>query len=432
MYNLLGKHISKNYSWLFFGQVLSSVANILCLGILIKCLGSNGHGIFVVFTSICYLIGDLANFQSSHGLIHFLAKEKGGANAFRDLIGLSAKLDIFAGFLALVFAYFFIDSLISFADLNPRELGVYSFFFPVIFIRGFNNGTFSGVLKFYSKFTIISISSILTATFKIIAFSFLLIKGKTKLEDFLFIELSGEFLRELSLIFFSLSILKKKQIKVSIFNNWKLSKKDWQFLKFNFLNGFSLSMDLVLGNFSNILISRFLGVAPISFLRVIERLGGVFIKFTLPLEQIFYPKMCGYIAKEKKRDAWKILVTYSSVCVGLGGLILILAALFYDLWAPILLDKPAEYFSLSFLYLLYFVFNSAVMPIHGLMLAMGLVKYNAFYTLILNSLYLLGIYKLLPEYGLIAFIGLKLAQAVLFVCFKTYHILADMFFFQGK
>lgn len=428
------KTLRKNFSWLFVGQGLASLANLACLSIIISSLGSETHGIFVVLTSILFLIGDITNFQTSNGVVHFLANAENNQGKKQRVVQIGIFLDVMAGLLAMLLSLFLIIPLLGFSGLNHEEYRFLYFFIPTLFFRGFNNGTFVGVLKSYSEFRLISYASIVLSFAKLFGFLFLFVLDRATLINFLIVEYLGEFLRELLPFLLSLKVFRRESINIFELKGsfFKFDEFEKKFCKFNLYNGFSLSLDLVLGHVSSLIISRFLGGAPISYIRVIQKIGSVLIKFTSPLEQIFYPKMCELIVSNQKNVALNIFKKYFKWSSLIGFLFIGVLMGSYKVWAPHFISEPSSYITTTTLYLCMLVFNSSMMPVHGLMLAMGFVGYNAIYTAILNPIYLVLLFVLVPGYGLNAFVLLTLIQAVTFACLKLFHIVGVTRFFQGK
>lgn len=404
-----------SYILVFLGQNLASILNIICVSLAIKLVGLDGNGIFILVQSYVFMMSDFFNMQTFNGIIKYMniALKDKNLKAIKGYIKASLQIDLLTGMIAFLIGILGINLFVNFMDMNKEVQYLIIAFLPVVVFRNVSLGTCTGILRTYNKYDLITLISTGISIFKVIIYIAAL-WFTVDVMSIIVIELLVELINQIIVIGITYRQLKINQHH-RFFNEKSMMTKE--FFMFNFYNCIVTTIDLALGKVTNIIIGKWLGYNEVSILNVLEKLGGIFGKFSVPLNQIMYPEMCKAIANKSDR-ALKVFKKSVIITFPIGIIFWITLAVTYKYWIGFFIENYNMYFKVTMIYLGYAIFTSATTLIHPLLVAYNLVRYNIKWITVFNCLYLVLLPIMVSKLGLVGLIYLKLIQAIAMVISK--------------
>ncbi|WP_221399882.1 lipopolysaccharide biosynthesis protein [Clostridium perfringens] len=406
--NIVKKKFLLNYIYVFLGQNIISILNMFILSIMIKIIGLNKNGEFILIQSYIFLISDLFNMQTFNGVIKFMSRN----NRFNDNgIGYAKAgylLDLITGISAFAIAVLFLKYYMNFMNISSNIFLISKIYLLIIIFRNVSLGSATGVLRYYDKYNKIVNINLLFSIIKLILLIIVYYNNNHQLIIIIFIELIIEICTQFALIYVSFKEIKIQENKSIFKYKYSITK---EFLGFNLYNCIVTTIDLLLGNVTNILIGKYLGDSSVSILRILEKIGGLFSKFTIPFNQIIYPKMCESVQKSKNKTI-NLFEKYIKLTTPIGIFILLILYFSYNYWMVFFTKDFYEYKFITMFYLFYTLFTAITALIHPLLVAYNLVKYNIKTILILNIVYIILLPFLMSYLGLFGVVFARLLQSI--------------------
>lgn len=415
-------YILGNFIKLFGGQNLGALLQILSMFLIIKTVGMTDYGMLIMAQTYSYLVSDILNLQTFNAIIKFVPENIKMNNQIKaqQFIKIGFLLDFSLGFISLIIGYLFLDSISVLMGWNSNFCLIALVYLPVVLVRNSLTGTATGILRIWDKYgTIISINLAINICRVIIYMILLFIQGQ--LIMFVIVEILLEMMTGILLNYFSIKELAKA--KLNEFYKVNISiRKNLQFISFNVYNGIALTMDLLLGNVSNMIISKLLGFDMVSIYRIFERIGSIAQRFTVPLMQLFYPEMCKHVSNGQPQHAIKLVKKFIFYAIPICVVVFFSLEISYNYWMSFFTNKYMEFFTVSLIYMIFSAFITITSPVHPLMTSFGYVKQTALFTIIIDLIYIVLLQYFLIEWGLLGLITLKLFQAIFMVIVKYCYI----------
>ncbi|MFT6069522.1 MAG: O-antigen/teichoic acid export membrane protein [Bacteriovoracaceae bacterium] len=408
-----------NFTTQFIGQNLSAVLQLINLSLLISYLGAEKNGVLISVQVYCYLMSDLLSVQSASSIIAYVSESLKDKNKVLAItyIKIGFLLDILLGAVAAIIGYLLLDLSVKYFNWSKEISGYISVYLFVCFFRFMYTGTALGILRLREKYFQISIVKNIYQLLRLVSIGFYFY-STPGIYTVILIELILECARDLLFLLFA--IMETNKILPSIEENRGVVKPEQvkSFIKFNLANGISLTADVILGHLSSLYISKFVGFDSVTIFRVLERIGGVFLRFTAPLSEVLYPEICVLISEGKGKIANNIVKKLSLGIFSSTSIVLILLGVFYENWMTFFVTNPQDFYILTVYALIFAGFNASVSAFHQLFMAYRFVKVNSYLTVILNIIYLCLLSKVLSSYGLEGMVLLQLSQSIIMIAFK--------------
>lgn len=421
-HSLSDNRFLKNFISLLLGENISAVLQVISMTIIIKAIGNEKNGMLIMIQTYCYLMSDVMSMQTFNAVIKFVSDsiQVKNFNKAKQFIKLGFIIDFMTGFGAFILGIILFDFITNLMNWSNDFYKYVLIYLPVVFLRNTLTGTSIGILRFADEFRLIVKIKVIISLLRVIIYMGLW----TTDQGFIYF-LTTEVILELSMCItlIILSVKKLRKLGYGDFYQVKIERNTgFAFIRFNIFNGISLTMDLLLGHISNMFLSRIIGFSSLSIFRVLERIGSIASRITVPLLQLFYPEMVKLISlgqKEKAMGLFKKYAKYATpLCIILFGLMIFS----FEKWMSIFTNDYIEYFGVTILYLTFSFFNTITSPIHALMIASGYVRQNAINTVIINSIYILILQIVIFKWGIEGFVILQLLQSVIMVIIKYLYI----------
>lgn len=407
--------LMKNTATVLSGSMGGSLIGLLSFAIIVRHLGLNNYGMFVVLQTYIGIFDTLFNFQSWEAIIKFGSHSlvKNDRQKLKCYIKLGSIFDLssalIGGLLALIFVTY-IGGFLKWSDTQIFIAKVYSF---AIF---FNlTGTPRGVLRLFGKFKTIAFHRIIGSFTKLV----LVILGyllDLKFTQFCILLIIAEVLDYLILITFYLFVLREQKIA-----SWYLSKVEdvGPFFKFGFWTNLSSMVSMPLVYLDKILIARFLSYDAVSVYKLLGQFAFIIRKILISIYSALYPELAKKIADNKAKESFKISAKLGVIILLLGFPVYLLFSLSSFFWlGPVFGKAFMPYNYLLLLYVGYKYLLASFVSVDSLFLSLGYVKAKLIIIVIAVAIYLSIVLVVGPLYGLIGFVLAEMIQEIFQVLSK--------------
>ncbi|WP_270207281.1 oligosaccharide flippase family protein, partial [Clostridium perfringens] len=326
MNNIVKNSIVRNIILLLKGNILASLIGLFNTMILVNSIGLENNGIIFMAQSYVMLFNTLFNFQSYSAIIMFVPRAfKEGNQKIVVYLKQGFILDFATAFLAIIIASIFLYPTSKFMNWNSTVINCTYIYICIILFK--TTGTMAGILRIYDNFkesVYINISEVL---FKFIFFSI----GYILREDiyyFIVIEVISALISMIGYIYFSYRVVKRENLHFRG-EKWALDK---EFFKFNLYSNLEMAVDLPLVHITPFIINYVLGFSDIAVYKIIEKLGTLISRVTIPITQAIYPNLSIKIANNDINGVKKIHSKIKFMILILGIFIIILCGLTLNIW----------------------------------------------------------------------------------------------------
>lgn len=415
VYQKLYSHkLIRNFMMIFTGQGVASIFNMLSTIIIVGGIGSTQHGILVVTQSYGSLFYSLFSFKTFQGLIKYLAKSRSedDLESTKLYIKWSLIMDICSLCLMFVLGLLLQDVIINLMSWNVK-LKKYCVIYLAIQLFYFQ-GTCIGLLRSYERYNCVVKALVISSIIRLFSYGICYISFKSFYSFFLS-ECLSQLVNYLLLIFYTYKLLKEKDLLN--FYKVKLRLKK-EFIMFNIYSNLTSSLDLPVNQITTLIINKYLGFEANSAYNVFTNLGSIINKLGDPINQVIYPEMNLLIIDKKYLEAKKLSKKLKLFMLGIFIFLSIGTYLSYPIWFHYFINDVNKYIWPFILYLAFMCYVDAAMGTHNLFMALGYVKYNIPILLVINVLYLIGLFYAVQILGLTGVILAYFIQAFLVVMIK--------------
>lgn len=425
---ILQNRIIKNFSVLIFSDGIVSLVGILNMIMIINAIGTEQNGVITMVQTYVGLISSLLTFSSFNGLIKYLPKYINSKDfeKINQYVSLSFIFEICAGIIAFLMGQFLINSVARVMDWDNSMV----FLIRIYLISTIFNiiGVSSAIIRIFDKFIYISYINILVVFIRIIIYSFGFFLFKNTMY-FLVAEILIDVVIKILYFYYMLKVLNsvglKRIIKIRV-------KFDKEFFTFNLLSNISSTIDIPVFYLASFLINKYLGFSEITVLKVVEKIGSILAKFANPLQQIIYPEISNYIAKNRVKESLSFSLKISIGIISVGLIFSLLIFSTYEFWLTIFLpDYTFSVVIVLLMYIAYLTLTHAAQFIHAYFLVFNLLKYNIYILIIVNIVYVYFLFQLTKTYGLVGVMLARILQAAAVIIIK-FLILKFGNFFKKK
>lgn len=408
-------NLMKDIGVLLSGDAVASIINFVNIAILVRVLGLELYGNFVIIQTYSLTIDKLLNFQSWQGVIKFGSEAI--SNNRKDLVKKYVKIgfitDISTAILGTLVAVFAVGITSQFLNLDPHIIPIAQLYSINILFNVI--GTPTGILRLFNKFSVFSYQKVFVALLRliiaIIAFilniNFIILILLT-----LIVEIIGHFI----LIYFSLKVL-----KVNGYGKWWKQKSwvDKEFTEFIFFSNITSGIDIPVKQLDVFIVQAVLTTELVGVYKVLKQIVSIFSKLLDPIYQAIFPPLANLCASKQYKEARKIIYKIGFIMFMVGSFVTILASLTSNFWLPMFFGEGLAAFGFALtIYLFIKVLSNTFVGLHPYFIAIGNIKLNVLVLLISNASYLLIAWNLGKEIGLLGIIVAYGAQSMIGVVLK--------------
>lgn len=406
--------IVKNSLIIMTGQTVASIISFINTFIILKGIGVYGNGIIAVVQSYANIFNGVFNFQSYNAMIKFGADalEANDMKLFKQYMKQAFIQDLITAIISIISGYLCVDIVSEFMKWDIEI--VYFIKIYLITILFTVTGSINGFLRLFDEFKVGAMIGIKTTIFKL----FMLMLGismNLNLNYYIIVEIIISLLSNMMLFYEGYKCLKKNNchdfMKVDI-------KFDKEFTMFNLHNNIVSTLDLPVGQLTTLAINKLLGVNEVGIYNVLIKLGSLVTRVTEPVSQSLLPELSKIVAKRDIKQALKIVKKIFLYTVNCGFVIIIGLLLTYKFWLGLFMPENIENAILVCMYFVYVVIVSSVSGTHLLFICLNLVRYNMAIIIVCNIVYLVMLYFLATNIGLLGIILSLIIQAVMVAIVK--------------
>lgn len=409
---LYNNRLVKSFTVLFMGDGIAAAISLVNMAILIKALGSEVNGIFLMIQTYCLLFNDIFNFQSFNAIIKYLPYhiKKNEKRNIKSYIKQAFILDFVTAIIAFFIGYIFIDVFAKIMLWNNQiKVAISIYLISVLFNI---SGTALGILRVYGDYKKIATTNVIINLIKLL-FYCIGCNLKVGLMTFIILETFTEVIKNILLISMAFTLLKVEGLN----DFYKINLRfDREFFKFNIYSNIVSTLDLPIGHITTFIISKYLGFNEITVFKVYQKIGSLIEKVSTPINQIIFPEMSSLVSQKKYNEAFKLNKKLFYLISGVGSCAITFVALSYKAWIFIFIEDYQGVIFTLILYLIITIFSKATLGIHPLFMSLGYIRYNVPIILICNSIYLIILIYLAKEYGLL---GVIIARGLQYISVVT-------------
>lgn len=420
--NTFWKNLFKNSFWAFLGDSLASVINLIVTILLIRLIGNEGYGVFVLAQSYMQVVDVLLNVQCWKSVIQYaqkaLVKKK-----YKELFGyikLGCILDIstaILGGIVSIFAARIVGNLFHWSS----DLILCAQLFSFTIFSHFS-GTPTAVLRILNKFNLAALQKVISAFLKVISLVIVLIlQDNISLVQAVIIYCIADTVGNILLVVFAGSVLQKRfKLKKILKSPVPADYKN--FVKFTLWGTFSEIVDIPV-NYFDVFIISFISTELVAVFKVFKQVISILSKLTSPIYQAILPQFSELTAKGEQKYGYRVVLKIRNAIL----FIMIPFSFIIGLSSPIWLNwiygpLYAEYWYILLIYLLVQTCALSYTTIHPYFLSLGYVKESGYYILIANIVYMLIAFALVKPWGMIALVFAFAVQSFLAIFTKVHHI----------
>ncbi|HHD2971049.1 oligosaccharide flippase family protein [Clostridium perfringens] len=395
------------------GNIIASIISMINVSILVHNIGLELNGVLFIAQAYANLFNDLFNFQSFESIIKFvpiyLNKNR---NKVISYINQGFLLDFITALIAFLVGLIALKPLSIFMKWN-YEVEICAFIYIVVILFKVT-GTSIGVLRIFDKFKFTVYITLLECILRFIIY----IIGFYINAGIVFYAIGDLIISIISisvLIFLTYITLKEKGLN-------KFSKKytriDKEFLKFNIFTNIQLTLDMPVRNLTPFIINKYLGLSDIAVYKIIEKIGSIVSKITMPISVALSPNISEKIASGNFNDAIKTHKKIIKIISLIGTCLIIILYISHNLWIDLFIPQTKTNIIALFLYFIYLIYINCFMAQHSIFIYAGYIKYSIIIVLVSNIIYM-GILILFSiKYGIIGVVVARIIQSTMIFLFK--------------
>ncbi len=414
---ILRGNIFKNTVILLSGDATARIISLASLVLTVRKLGPELFGILALSEIYAKLIDRLLNFQSWSGVIKFGAEaiQKSDDRAISRIIQTGYILDAVSAFCGLTVAYFVAPFVGRFLGWNTTVVETARTYSLLIM---FNiTGTATGILRLTEHFSLIATQRLLYSLIRISGV-LLAVLFNGSLGHFVMAWMFSECCGYLILNIFAYRVITK--------NGWNITEghsknvKIKQFVSFIIWTNLSSTADIPVKFLDVFFVSKFVSIEAAGVYKVFQQVSHVLKKPVEPLYHVLYPHFSNQVAARTYSNLIKSVLKSFVFLLSAATLVSSLLALSSGWWLPAFFGRDFSRYTGFFSYFIAVqALNVAILPIHPLFLALGLVQKNFTIQLIANICFMISAWylgSLFGFYGIINALGIHL---ILVFCLKS-------------
>ena len=385
------------------GNVASAALGVVSFAIVARSLGAEMLGYFALAQAYVLVINDLLNVQTWESLIKFGAQKSNGHDLGR-IVKTNIVIEICSALLAFTVAFTLIEEIGRMLGWDRTLIDLarlYSFIIPVTLTT-----LTIGVPRLYDKFAIIAKIQFASAIVKLLLVLVVHYRGG-EVQHFLFAYLAAEVLTAVSLIVYSVALVRHRGAVDWLRTRVRLTGNEIRFLWWTNLRTI---VRIPVRQLDLLIMNQFLAMQVVGVYKFYKEIVGIISRLADPLNQALYPEYAKLIGGDQVEDSLTVtrklnrILLSVSIAVLFGFLVTSHFVISRFFGEEYLVHMPAFY-----LLVLVNCINLYLTPINSLFIAAGFARYSFFIVLGNNILYLavslvgcmyLGIYGLVLAFAL--------------------------------
>ncbi|MBN2618561.1 MAG: oligosaccharide flippase family protein [Spirochaetales bacterium] len=409
------KKIIKNSGILLTGSFGGSLIGLVSFAIIIRTLGANRHGEFVIMQTYMETFNSLLNFQCWQALITFGSKAiiDNDNLKFKSIIKTGLYFDVISAILGTIAALLSI-SIFSYFFNWTKEQENMTLIFSLLILTNIT-GTPIGILRLLKEFKLLSSHRIVNSLIKLLL---VLIGSYMKLSsnNFIILLIIIILIEQLTMIFFAIYVLKKNNLldflKVKIFD-WK------DFVKFALWTNIESTINIPKKKLDKFFISKYLSNEAVSTFKLFTQFNQILTKITNSIYYAIFPELSSKIANGKRKSAIKDGVKVGLILLAAGApffIIFVISSKF--LIGPVFGEEYIKSWNLLVFYIAYNYVSVLFTALDPLIISLGFVKNKVSINLISNIVFIAIIIYLQGNYGLFGFLIADVVQKIIVYIMK--------------
>jgi O-antigen/teichoic acid export membrane protein len=393
------KHVGKilrTASVILTGNVASSAFGFLSFAVVARSLGADMLGYFALAQAYVLIVNDLLNVQTWESLIKFGAN-KGGAQDLSRVVKTNVLIEICSALFAFTFAFTMIGvigRLLGWDALLIDLARQYCFIIPVTL-----STLTIGVPRLFDKFATVAKIQFASAVVKFIIVLYVQHQGGD-VKQFLLAFLAAEVLAAVSLIVYSLGLVRREKGLDWFRSPFRLTRDEMRFLWWTNLR---TVVRVPVRQLDVLIMNQFLTMNAVGVYKTYKEIVGVIGRVGDTLNQALYPEKL--IGRNKVGDSLTVTRKISTVLLSasiaaLVGYLAVSHVMISRFFGEEYLAHMPAYYSLVVLNCI----NLYLTPLNSLFIAAGFARYSFYVVLCNNILYLVVAVvggKILGIYGLV-------------------------------
>ena len=285
-----------------------------------------------------------------------------------------------------------------------------SFYIPVIFFYPILNGAPTGILRKTGNFKKVNIIHALVYGFQLISLLIIFLIGIREFRIVLLDYAITEIAETVIITILAFSVIQRNEKYKSF---WKCGlTRNIEFYKYNFYYGLMLSFDQILSNVSTLLINKYVGNLVTAYLKIITKICSMITKLTNPISQVFYPKLCEWIAKGNYKKSLAVCRKYFIVVLGTGTVLGLALFTTYNIWIPLFDSEMSAAKLQSILYFSFSLMSVSIICYHQLSLTLDMMKHNLIIVAVFDLAYLALLIPCIINFGVYGYLALQIGQLI--------------------
>jgi O-antigen/teichoic acid export membrane protein len=412
--------IIKNSGIILFGNTTASALNLISFTLIAKQLGPVSLAILVLAQTYTLIINDLFNIQTWESMIKFGSEEFKNKSGITNIIKTNITLDMISAVVAFAFALALLRPAAYILNWDVTYLNVFSLYcFSILFnITTLTIGIprlfdrFVSVAKVQVGMAIVKLGSVLCVMF--FADSFI---------NYIYIYLSIEVLTNLSLIIYSMGLLRSNYGAHWWKKGFKIEKDQ---IKFIWWSNLRTVIRIPVRHFDMVVISSVISMHMVGVYKVYKELAGLIGRVGEPINQSIFPEFTKLIGSNDIHKTISVTKKSMLLLFGIGAIICVslliasnfLVGTFFG--EQYLMDINALY-----LMIILFGISFITVPINSLFIAAGFVRSSFQIVVFTNTIYLLTAFyfgKVFGIYGIVIAYALQMVfnQGIKIFLLKKY------------
>lgn len=408
------KKIMKNSGIILFGNSTASALNLVSFTLMAGQLGPRSLAILVLAQTYAIIINDIFNIQTWESMIKF-GSGADNDNEIKNVIKTNLLLDAVSAAVAFSFAFLLVQPVAHFLGWEDTFLNVIALYSLSIL---FNITTFTiGIPRLFDRFLSIAKVQVTIALLKL-GCIFLVMNLSNTVIMYIYVYLTFDILANVSLIIYSMSLLKNKYGGRWWRGGFNLDRDQ---LRFIWWTNLRTIVRIPVRRFDMIIISAVMSMEMVGIFKVYKEIAGLINRFGEPVNQSIFPEFTKLIGKRELRKTASvtrktILLLFGVSLVITVGLMLVSGFLVGRFFGEDYLPR------LNALYLLLAVYGVSfiTVPINSLFIAAGFARASFTILFFTNLLYLLLAFGLGNLFGIYGIIMAFAAQTVINKGFKIF------------
>jgi len=385
------------------GNLASAALGIVSFAIVARSLGAEMLGYFALAQAYVLIINDLFNVQTWESLIKFGA-QKENAHDLGRVVKTNILIEICSALLAFTIAFTMIEEIGRLLGWDRTLIDLarlYCFIIPVTLTT-----LTIGVPRLYDKFAIIAKIQFVSAIVKLLLVLVVHYRGGG-VQNFLFAYLAAEVLTAVSLIVYSLALVRKRGAVDWLRTRVKLTGNEIRFLWWTNLRTI---VRIPVRQLDLLIMNQFLTMQVVGVYKTYKEVVSVISRLGEPLNQALYPEYAKLIGSDKVEDSLTVTRKLNRILLSVSIAVLIGYLLTsHFVISRIFGEEYLVYMPAFYLLVLLNCINLYLTPLNSLFIAAGFARFSFFIVLGNNILYLtaalvgsmyLGIYGLVLAFAL--------------------------------